>query len=99
MSASAVEFAAGASGVVGGVEKTYSVAEGAAVLRQSEAWYLGRLRRGELPGHRAGRKWYLTESDLRAAVELTAQPATVPAPDPVGLTPRSRRRLATRHRG
>ncbi|WP_378735990.1 helix-turn-helix domain-containing protein [Nocardia brasiliensis] len=74
------------------VEPTFTVAEGAAILKQTEGWYLGRLRSGELPGHRAGRQWYLTESDIKQAQVLTARPAGAPAPLPAGLAPAFRRR-------
>ncbi|MFX0573136.1 helix-turn-helix domain-containing protein [Nocardia nepalensis] len=60
------------------VELTFTVAEGAAILKQTESWYLGKLRSGELPGHKAGRKRYLTESDIKQAQVLTAVPAGVP---------------------
>ncbi|WP_330251473.1 helix-turn-helix domain-containing protein [Nocardia sp. NBC_00565] len=55
--------------------KTYPVEEGARRLRKSRAWYLRQLRAGLLPGHRAGRTWFLTERDIDQALEQTAQPA------------------------
>ncbi|CAM3951415.1 helix-turn-helix domain-containing protein [Nocardia ninae] len=74
------------------VEPTFTVAEGAAILKQTEGWYLGKLRSGALPGHKAGRQWYLTESDIQQAQLLTARPAGAPAPFPAGLPPAFRRR-------
>ncbi|WP_433661049.1 helix-turn-helix domain-containing protein [Nocardia sp. CA-128927] len=74
------------------VEPTFTVAEGAAILKQTEGWYLGRLRSGELPGHRAGRQWYLTESDIQQAQALTARPAGAPATLPPAPAFRRRKR-------
>ncbi|WP_194838215.1 helix-turn-helix domain-containing protein [Nocardia sp. XZ_19_369] len=74
------------------VEPTFTVAEGAAILKQTEGWYLGKLRSGALPGHKAGRQWYLTESDVRQAQLLTARPAGARAPLPAGLPSAFRRR-------
>ncbi|MFI5783532.1 helix-turn-helix domain-containing protein [Nocardia sp. NPDC051570] len=93
---SAPEAPAVAAEVAPMVEATYTVAEGAALLRQSERWYLTRLRSGELPGHKAGRSWYLTASDLAEAQVRTKVAAGAPLPDLSALTPRPRSRA--RHR-
>ncbi len=73
----------------------FPVADGAARLGQTEAWYLRRLRDRKLPGHKIGRKWMLTEDDVRQALELTAVAAEPPLIDD-GLTPTTRRRMARR---
>ncbi|MBM4716195.1 DNA-binding protein [Rhodococcus hoagii] len=72
------------------------VAEGAKRLGQTEAWYLRQLRERKLPGHKIGRKWALTEDDIRQALELTAIAATPRTVDPAGLTRTSRRRIGRR---
>ncbi len=55
---------------------TYSVAEGARILRKSERWYRRQLAARFLPGHRAGRTWFLTESDIATALDVTRVPST-----------------------
>lgn len=80
---------------------TYPVGEGARRLGQTEDWYLRRLRAKELPGHKIGRKWRLTESDIAAALDITAsQAVNRPRPDATGLRAGSRRHLinSTRNR-
>ncbi|NKU15070.1 hypothetical protein GS928_18215 [Rhodococcus hoagii] len=57
-----------------------AVAEGAERLGQTEAWYLRQLRARQLPGRKVGRKWMLTESDIREAIERTAVSAVAPMP-------------------
>ncbi|MBJ8340013.1 helix-turn-helix domain-containing protein [Antrihabitans sp. YC3-6] len=69
---------------------TYSVAEAAKKIGASKEWYTRHLRERKLPGHKIGRKWRLTDSDIFAALDLTYKPALVLAPDPAGLSPRSR---------
>ncbi|ORM13197.1 hypothetical protein A5N70_20915 [Prescottella equi] len=71
------------------------VAEGAKRLGQTEAWYLRQLRARKLPGHKIGRKWMLTEGDVREAIERTAIQAIAPMPSGPfsSLSPTSRRRL------
>lgn len=78
---------------------TMSVADAAKRLGVLEGWYASQLRARKLPGHKLGRAWRITEADLGKALELTAQPALVVAPDPAGLTPTSRRRLSPRLQG
>lgn len=73
-----------------------TVAEGATRLGQTEAWYLRQLRGRHLPGHKIGRKWMLSEGDIRDAIELCAIAATPRQVDPAGLTPTSRRRANRR---
>ncbi|MFC9514369.1 helix-turn-helix domain-containing protein [Nocardiaceae bacterium NPDC056970] len=80
----------------GAAPQAFTVADGAARLGQTEAWYLRQLRGRHLPGHKIGRKWMLTEDDIRQALELTAIAATPRMPDPAGLTPTSRRRANRR---
>ncbi|NKS77965.1 excisionase family DNA-binding protein [Rhodococcus hoagii] len=78
---------------------TYTVAEAAAKLGVTEAWYARQLRASTLPGHKLGRQWRLTDDDIAQALELTAVPATLRLRDPAGLTPTSRRRLERKVRG
>lgn len=73
---------------------TFTVADGAARLGQTEAWYLRQLRARKLPGHKIGRQWRLTESDLTQALEITAVAAVV-APVDIA-TPTTRRRYSRR---
>ncbi|WP_280335715.1 hypothetical protein [Nocardia wallacei] len=56
-------------------EPTYDLAVGARALHKSEVWYLRQLARGLLPGHKAGRTWYLTADDIADDIEQTARPA------------------------
>ncbi|CRK51805.1 hypothetical protein RHCRD62_30469 [Rhodococcus sp. RD6.2] len=60
------------------------------------AWDLRQLRARKLPGHRIGRQWRLTESDLEGALDLTAVPAAPRNIDPAGATPTTRRRANRR---
>ncbi|WP_064078352.1 hypothetical protein [Prescottella equi] len=76
----------------------FPVADGAARLGQTEAWYLRQLRNRKLPGHKIGRKWMLTEDDIRQALELTAIAATPKYVDPAGLSQRSRQHLNRQRR-
>ncbi|OXR43351.1 hypothetical protein B7C42_04774 [Nocardia cerradoensis] len=74
-------------------EPTYPVSVGAGALHKSEAWYLRQLKAGALPGHRAGRTWFLTAADIAAAIEHTATAAAylavgAAAPAPPAATPR-----------
>ncbi|WP_221273553.1 helix-turn-helix domain-containing protein [Prescottella equi] len=78
---------------------TYTVAEAAAKLGITEAWYLRQLRARNLPGHKLGRQWRLTDDDIAQALELTAQPASPRPVLPAGLTPTSRRQLDRWARG
>ncbi|WP_157935274.1 hypothetical protein [Mycobacteroides abscessus] len=54
---------------------TFSVAEGAARLGATEAWYLKALRAGLVPGRKFGRIWRLTDADINAALQISARPA------------------------
>lgn len=76
--------------------EVFSVEVGAKRLMQTADWYLRQLRAGKLPGHKIGRKWVLTESDVQAALDITFKPAVVAQPDPAGLSARSRRLLSNR---
>lgn len=75
------------------VTVTFSVAEGARRLGCTEDLYQRRLRARVWPGHKIGRTWRLTESDLAAALELSHRPAQAPSVDAAGLTRTSRRRI------
>lgn len=81
---------------------TLPVSVGAERLGVSEDWYLRQLRKSRFPGRKIGRSWRLTESDIRAAIEIVARPAVslpptstessaTPGSFAAGLTPRSRR--------
>lgn len=72
---------------------TYTVAEAAVKLGVTEAWYVRQLRARNLPGHKLGRQWRLTDDDITQALEITARPAKPRSPDPAGLTVTSRRNL------
>ncbi len=84
-------------------EPTYPISVGARALRKSRRWYEEQLKAGRLPGHKAGRTWFLTASDIAAAIESTSRPAkstsrpNTIAPDAVSR-PRPSRRRATRRR-
>ena len=76
---------------------TYSLEEAAALICGSEAkaeWLAIRLRRGEIPGYKAGRCWRMTQADVDKAIE-TLRPRVVPSvPQMGGLTRTSARRLS-----
>jgi hypothetical protein len=86
---------------------TYSVEQYAAIVCGADdhgqplpgkvQWLVLRLRRGELPGYKAGRKWRATQADVDAAIEkLRPRPVSVPTvPAMTGLTRTSARRLAS----
>ncbi|PPJ11880.1 hypothetical protein C5E51_05925 [Nocardia nova] len=76
-------------------EPTYPVSVGARALHTSEAWYLRQLKAGALPGHRAGRTWFLTAADIAAAIEHTATAATPPQ-RPTSPAPQHQRRRRRR---
>lgn len=60
-------------------EQTYPVSVGARALGKSERWYIQRLKSGRFPGHKAGRTWFLTASDINAAIEASRSPSSRPA--------------------
>ncbi|MET7770476.1 helix-turn-helix domain-containing protein [Nocardia sp. NPDC005366] len=60
-------------------EPTYPVIVGAQALGKSRRWYMQQLRTGRLPGHKAGRSWFLTAADIAAALNVTGR-AAVAAP-------------------
>lgn len=71
----------------------------------SARWIKHKLNAGLIPGRKAGRQWYMTESDIAALVEYMGQPTRsrapivavpdMPAESPsrTGLTERARRNL------
>jgi hypothetical protein len=59
-------------------EPTYPVSAGARALGKSERWYTQQLTAGRFPGHRAGRTWFLTTSDIASAIEATSRPVKTP---------------------
>lgn len=84
---------------------TYSSPDVARALHKSRRWYEEVLKAGRLPGHRAGRTWFLTAGDIAAALELTRRPATsvgrrrsATAATPPDSTRSPRRRTARHHR-
>jgi hypothetical protein len=57
-------------------------------------WLVRRLRRGELPGYKAGRQWRMTDDDIAVAIDRMRPKSALPElPSASGLTPTSRRRL------
>lgn len=86
---------------------TYSLEQAAALVCGADdrgdplpgkpKWLAIRLRRGELPGYKAGRNWRMTEDDIAAAIEkLRPRMVCVPqVPAMTGLTRTSARRLAS----
>ena len=84
---------------------TYNLAQYAAIVFALKAdevptpaqlqWLSLRLRRGELPGYKAGRRWYATQDDVNAAIERLRPRRIVPSvPVMSGLTRTSARRLS-----
>ncbi|MCC3311349.1 hypothetical protein [Nocardia africana] len=92
------DFEDAADAVAAPHESTYPVSVGARALHKSEAWYLRQLKAGALPGHRAGRTWFLTAADIAAAIEHTATAAT-PAQRPTSPSAPQRRRRPRRRPG
>lgn len=76
--------------------RLYSLGEAADMLHVTEDWLVKRLRSRTLPGHKSGRRWTMSAGDIEAAIDAMAVPAITPAPDPSGLSPRSRRYLERR---
>lgn len=76
--------------------RLYSIAEVTELLHVTEDWLLKRLRGRQIPGHKSGRQWTMSASDIQAAIDFMAVPAIVPKPDPHGLSYGSRRRLQRR---
>lgn len=81
---------------------TYSLEEAAALICGSDSpakakWLVRRLRRGDLPGYKAGRQWRMTRADVDTAIEaLRPKRVCVPqVPAMTGLTRTSARRLAS----
>ena len=86
--------------------KTYSLDEAAALICGADAdgnplpgktkWLALRLRRGLIPGYKAGHKWRMTQEDVEAAIEsLRPQRVVIPqVPQLSGLTRTSARRLS-----
>lgn len=75
-------------------EPTYPVSVGARALHKSAAWYLRQLKASALPGHRAGRTWFLTAADI----EHTATAATPAQRPSLTSAPQHRRRRRRRLR-
>ncbi|WP_306357417.1 MULTISPECIES: hypothetical protein [unclassified Nocardia] len=78
-------------------DRTYSLAEAAERIgAPSEDWLLRKLRARKLPGRRITRGvWRMTECDITESIHLLASPALV-VPNPLSMTPGSRRRLGKR---
>lgn len=51
------------------IEKTYSIAEAAAVLKKKTATVRGYCRGGRLKARKIGRDWLILEADLIAFIE------------------------------
>lgn len=67
------------------IERVYTTAEAAEVLRESVLTTMRKCQRGEIAATKAGRSWRITESALKAYLEPTNQE---PAPRRAG-SPRS----------
>ena len=86
---------------------TFSLEEATALIRGADEngnplpgqvqWVAIKLRTGQFPGYKSGRKWRMTEEHIRAAIKsLEPQRASIPdVPNLAGLTRTSRRRLAS----
>ncbi|WP_028477945.1 hypothetical protein [Nocardia sp. CNY236] len=62
----------------------------------SEDWLLRKVRAQKLPARKIARgNWRMTESDILESIRLLASPALT-MPNPMSLTPGSRRRLGKR---
>lgn len=79
------DFEDAADAVAAPHEPTYPVSVGARALHKSEAWYLRQLKAGALPGHWAGRTWFLTAAAIEhtgTAATPPQRPTSPPAPQP-----------------
>lgn len=87
-------------------ERTYSISQAAAIIFGADVsgnplpgktkWLAIRLRRGDIPGFKAGRQWRMTQDDIDAAI-AKLRPNVVHIPDVpsfAGMTRTSRRRLS-----
>lgn len=54
--------------------RLYTPAEAADRLLVSEDWLIKRIRAGEIPARKRGRRWAMSADDIRAAIELMAVP-------------------------
>lgn len=63
-------------------------------LAPSVKWLQAQLRDKKIPGHKIGRHWVMTDTDIEAALEIWASEpqSTAPAPTPLSLTATSLRR-------
>jgi hypothetical protein len=59
----------------------------------SERWLLERLRKGQIPGRKIGRHWYMTDQDIIDTLDILKNDPHVSGA-PTGLTPRSQKRGA-----
>lgn len=75
------------------VETLHPIEHGAEILHVTRDTYIKNLRNGKWPGHKSGRRWYVTDADIQAALDETYRPAQPAHTDPAGLTPTARRRL------
>lgn len=84
--------------------RTYSLGEVAGALGCSRRWVMDQVRAGKFPARKIARHWRFTESDVQSILALCANnvgfaadavigSASNVTPMPVGLTPRSRKRL------
>lgn len=68
----------------------------------STNWLKRKLNAGLIPGRKAGRHWYMTESDIAALVDFMARPARIHIPAETTScapdAPASRPRLTARAR-
>lgn len=76
-------------------ERMMPLTEAAAFFGHEYAWLLGQCKTGRFPHTKAGRNYFMTASQIRAAQQSLAVEATAHR-DPHGLRPRSR---AAQNRG
>ena len=78
------------------IERVYTTAEAAEILRESVLTTMRKCRRGEIAATKTGRSWRITESALEAYIAPTNQPASEPAPEPEYVTASAKRRASRR---
>lgn len=69
----------------------HPIEHGAKILHITRDTYIRNLRNRTWPGHKIARRWWLTDADIQAALDLTATTAEHAPTDP--LTPTTRRNL------
>lgn len=78
------------------VERVYTTAEAAEILRESVLTTMRKCARGEIAATKTGRAWRITESAINDYLKPTNQSPAEPEPEPVYATASAKRRA--RHR-